>query len=142
MSRFNSFANIINAGGYKLGEMKERIHGLADRGELTLDERDRLLGMAETHADPLAETEKGNMLADHERRIKALEDKIAELMNQSGETEDGELNVADIAEYVPGKWYYAGDVVMWNSEAYVCTAPGGVVCVWSPADYPAYWEKV
>ena len=37
MSRFNSFANIINAGGYKLAEMKERIHGLADRGELTLD---------------------------------------------------------------------------------------------------------
>lgn len=140
MSRFNSFANIINAGGYKLAEMKERIRGLADRGELTLEERDKLIGMAETHADPLNETDKGNMLSDHERRIKALEEKIAELMNQSGETEGGELDIADIAEYVQGKWYYAGDVVMWKGEAYVCAAPEGVMCVWSPTEYPAYWE--
>ena len=95
--------------------------------------------MAETHADPLAETEKGNMLADHERRIKALEDKIKALTG--GETEGGD-DEEIIDDYVPGKWYYNGDKVVWRDAEYICTAPDGVVCVWNPDEYPSYWSKL
>lgn len=142
MSRFNSFANIINAGGYKLAEMKERIRGLADRGELTLEERDKLLGMAETHADPLNETDKGNMLADHERRIKALEEKIAELMNQSGDTEDGESGVVTLKKpYDPSTWYFTGDGCSENGKNYTCKdSPASHPCTWPPSVLPARWE--
>lgn len=45
-------------------------------------------------------------------------------------------------EYVIGKWYYAGDRITYKGAVYQCIAPNGVVCVWSPDDYPAYWEAV
>lgn len=34
---------------------------------------------------------------------------------------------------------------MWGGSGgsvYTCIAPAGVVCTWSPDEYPAYWEKV
>ena len=43
--------------------------------------------------------------------------------------------------YTPGTWYYRGDKVSFQGAVYTCTAPDGVVCVWSPAEYPVYWEK-
>lgn len=45
-------------------------------------------------------------------------------------------------EYVVVKWYYNGDKITFDNEKYICTAPDGQVCVWSPVDYPAYWQKV
>ena len=38
--------------------------------------------------------------------------------------------------------YYYGDKVTYNSEKYVCIAPEGTPCVWSPDEYPSYWQKV
>lgn len=43
--------------------------------------------------------------------------------------------------YSAGTWYYRGDRISFNDEIYTCIAPDGVVCVWSPADYPQYWSK-
>lgn len=43
--------------------------------------------------------------------------------------------------YVPGTYYYRGDKVSLEGVNYVCIAPAGVVCVWSPTEYPAYWER-
>ena len=45
-------------------------------------------------------------------------------------------------EYVAGKWYYEDDKITHNGQKYVCIAPDGVVCVWSPDEYPAYWQLV
>ena len=45
------------------------------------------------------------------------------------------------AEYVDGTWYYRGDSVTYAGNVYTCVAPEGVVCVWSPAAFPTYWEK-
>lgn len=44
-------------------------------------------------------------------------------------------------EYIPGTWYYRGDRVAFEGVMYTCVAPAGVVCVWSPAEYPAYWQE-
>ena len=71
------------------------------------------------------------MLLEHEQRIRALE--AAAPVNP--DTPD------DVPEYQPGKWYYAGDKVKWNGKTYVCIAPEGVVCVWSPDEHPAYWKR-
>lgn len=141
MSRYNSFVNLINAGGYKLADIKERLHGLADRGELTLEERDKLLGMAESHADPLSETDKGAKLLDLEARLRKVEEQLAALAGDTTEPPTDENGDTVIAGYVAGKWYYAGDKVTWDGKVYECIAPEGVVCVWSPGDYPAYWRE-
>ena len=45
------------------------------------------------------------------------------------------------ADYVPGTWNYRGDKVRFEDVLYTCVAPAGVVCVWSPAEYPAYWQE-
>lgn len=45
------------------------------------------------------------------------------------------------ADYVPGTWYYRGDKVRFADAVYTCVAPAGVVCVWSPTEYPAYWQE-
>lgn len=45
------------------------------------------------------------------------------------------------ADYVAGTWYYRGDKVLFNDEVYTCIAPVGVVCVWSPVEYPTYWSR-
>lgn len=44
-------------------------------------------------------------------------------------------------EYTPGTWYYRGDSVTFEGEVYVCIAPEGAVCTWSPTEYATYWQK-
>ena len=44
-------------------------------------------------------------------------------------------------DYAPGTWYYRGDMVRFEDAVYTCVAPAGVVCVWSPAEYPTYWQE-
>lgn len=38
--------------------------------------------------------------------------------------------------------YYKGDKVTFEGAKYICIAPDGVACTWSPVQYPTYWEKV
>ena len=45
-------------------------------------------------------------------------------------------------EFVAGKWYYTGDRIAFEGKNYECIAPEGVVCVWSPLEYPVYWVKI
>ena len=35
-----------------------------------------------------------------------------------------------------------GAGVTFESKKYDCIAPEGVVCTWSPAEYPTYWQEV
>lgn len=44
-------------------------------------------------------------------------------------------------EYEAGTWYYRGDKVVFEGGVYVCVAPAGQVCTWSPAEYAQYWKK-
>ena len=71
-------------------------------------------------------------LLDLEKRVAALE--------KGGTQPQPEPSAPP--EYEPDKWYYAGDRVKFTGKIYECIAPAGAVCVWSPADYPAYWREV
>lgn len=132
----------IENGGYKLDKMLERIKAAASSGAIDIvNDQPYLERRARENAKVGNEIDIEKTVLDLVARVKALEEKLADTTEPPTD-ENGELNVADIAEYVPGKWYYAGDVVRWQDEAYVCIAPDGVVCVWSPSAYPAYWEIV
>lgn len=136
---YDVFVSVINKGGYKLDEMLERIQLYAAEGKLTIAEMEALEKLAREKASFKGETDVFAKLEDLENRVRALEAKHADTEGEPPTDENGDTVIAD---YVPGKWYYAGDVVKYNGEDYVCTAPDGVVCVWSPSDYPAYWEKL
>ena len=71
-------------------------------------------------------------LVDLESRVRILEEGKA----NEGTTE----GIPEAEEYTVGKWYYRGDRVKFNGNTYICIAPEGVVCTWSPSEYPTYWE--
>lgn len=126
------FENVIARGGYDLGVMLQRIDSYHVEGKLTDAEKDELYAQARAGADMQASVDMLAKLEELEKRVRALEEGGA----AGGGSETGDT----VAEYVPGKWYYAGDRVIFEGKRYVCSAPQGVVCVWSPGEYPAYWE--
>lgn len=136
---YEIFVSVINKGGYKLADMLDRIKTYAVEGKVTISEMERLEALAREKATVQDGTDIFKKVEELEQRVRALEAKNADTENEPPVDENGDTIIAD---YVPGKWYYADDVVMWNGETYACIAPESVVCVWSPTEYPSYWEKV
>lgn len=123
------FENVIARGDYDLAGLLKKIDGYHIAGKLSDEERDELYEKARTSANPAESVDVLAKIAELERRVKALED------GQGGSGSEG------VPEYEVGKWYYKDDKVMYDGKEYTCTAPKGVVCVWSPAEYPAYWAQ-
>lgn len=101
------------------------------RGKLTDAEREELVAVAREKANPFGGLDVAAKLKELDERIKILEE---------GNAESGGAIDETIKEYVPGKWYYEGNKILWNGAVYKCIAPVGKVCTWSPDEYPAYWE--
>ena len=124
------FENVIARGDYDLAGLLKKIDGYHIAGRLSDDERDELYEKARTGANPAESVDVLAKIAELERRVKALE-----------EGQNSGTGSNDVPEYKVGKWYYKDDKVMYDGKKYTCTAPDGVVCVWSPAEYPAYWAQ-
>lgn len=124
------FENVIARGDYDLAGLLKKIDGYHIEGRLSDDERDELYEKARTGANPAESVDVLAKIAELERRVKALE-----------EGQDSGTGSTDVPEYEVGKWYYKDDKVMYDGKKYTCTAPDGVVCVWSPVEYPAYWAQ-
>ena len=124
--------NVIQSGRYKLTDILAKIDTLWVRSSLTDDERTELMNLARSGADLTRGVDVLAKLSDLDKRLKVLEN--------AGTTdpEPGE----EYPEYIPGKWYYKGDKCTYKGSKYICTAPDEVVCVWSPEEYPAYWQLV
>lgn len=127
---YEVFKAAINDGNYKLDSMLDRIHLYVAKGKIGMDEMTELEALAREKATVKGEVDVFEKLMELEERIRVLE-----AGNTSGETED-------YPEYIAGKWYYRDDKCGFNGENYKCVAPAGAVCTWSPAEYPAYWERV
>lgn len=122
--------NVLQQGEYDLADILRKINILWVQGALTDDDRASLNDLARNNAQTVHSVDIMAKLEDHEQRLRALEGGVS-----SKEETEG------IPEYQEGKWYYAGDKCSFEGEDYVCIAPEGTVCVWSPAAYPTYWEK-
>ena len=123
----------IETGSYDLSSMLETIAYHQAHGDMTLEEMEELTGKARENAKTQYKEDDITtillQLHDLDKRVKALE-------------EGGEPAPKEYPEYVVGKWYYNGDGVTFEGKKYDCIAPEGVVCVWSPAEYPTYWQEV
>ena len=131
----NVFIQALNE-SFDLTIMLGKINYHHIRGNLTDREREELITLAREKANPDGGLDVPAKLREFDERIIALEKLHAE---SDESVEGGEVDTI-VAEYTPGKWYYAGDKVMHNGAVYECIAPEGVVCTWSPTDYPAYWQ--
>lgn len=135
--------SIINQGNYILSDILHKINVCWVNGEITESDREWLENFAKEKANAQYEASEGivSKLQELDGRIHTLEVKVAE-MGTEEPTEPSEPAEEQAPDFVVGKWYYKGDKVTFDGKQYECIAPDGQVCVWSPADYPAYWQKV
>lgn len=126
------FQAAIRSGNVKLADMLHRIDAYHIEGKLTDAERDELYAEARGSAVPGHDVDLFAKVMELDAEVKALKELI-----QAGA---GQKPEEVVEEYVPGKWYYNGMKCLFDGKVHTCTAPEGVVCTWSPAEYPAYWE--
>lgn len=126
---YDVIKTVINEGNFVLGELLSKIDYFFAKGSLTESEYADLKEKARSSAEPSKEADLFVKLQELEARVKKLE--------EGGVSNEVESTVED---FVVGKWYYNGNKCLWNGKVYTCIAPEGTVCVWSPTDYPAYWD--
>lgn len=141
---YNTIKNVISQKKYNLADMLKKINTIWVMGHISEEQVEELTKMAQGNAKVESSVDVFKKLseltvkqAEIESRIKALEDAMA-----GGGSETEEPTEETYSAFEVGKWYYAGDKVVFKKKNYVCIAPEGTVCVWSPKDYPAYWELV
>lgn len=123
--------DVITSKRYELSDMLRKIDTLWIQGNLNDEQRTELVKLAQDNANPQDSMDFAKKLAELEARVEKLEQ--AE--------NPAEPQPEEYPPYVMGHWYYAGDKVTFEGKRYICVAPEGAVCVWSPKDYPAYWEE-
>lgn len=127
---FTIIQQVITGGRYELSDLLKKIDTLWVQGDLNDTEKQELTEQAQENAKAENSMEITEKLKELDLRVTALE--------QRETTQTPE----EYPEYVIGKWYYSGDKITCDGDKYVCIAPEGQVCTWSPFEYPAYWEKV
>lgn len=141
---FETFQTIINAGGYDLTDLSERIKTLYVLGELSKEEMEQLLEQAQTNAKP---DDSYAPLADRVKAIEewmtTVEERLSKL--ESGATDPGELEepADEWPEYKQPTGahdaYHVGDKITYNGKHYTCAMDN---CVWTPDAYPQGWQLV
>ena len=135
---------VIANRNYQLSDTLSKLSRLWIEDQITEADYDFLVEYARENANPDSE---GDVLAAvrvAQADVKELRDSIASLADRVAalEGEEAEPEPTEYPEYEVGRWYYNGDTVSFEGKSYKCIAPAGQVCVWSPKDYPVYWEEV
>lgn len=141
---FATFQTIINAGGYNLTDLSQRIKTLYAIGELSEDEMKQLLEQAQTNAKP---DDSYAPLAD---RVKAIEEWETNIEKRLSKLETGSSTDPGELEESADEWpeykrptgahdaYHVGDKITYNGKHYTCLMDG---CVWTPDAYPQGWRE-
>lgn len=137
----------ISSGDFKLQAMLDKLTRLYIEDMLTEEEYDDLMQLARDNANPDKDVEENTDIVKQlmfhvtmsEEKLKELESRIAKLEDPEAEPEEP---VITYEEYDPHKWYYNDMTCSFEGKNYICIAPEGVVCTWSPAGYPSYWKLV
>lgn len=130
--------NVIQSGSYELHDILAKIDTLWLQGSLIDTERLDLIQLARDKADP------AHSFAPLQAQIDALAVRVKAL-EEAYVPADPEAPTDEWPAYVPPTGahdaYHNGDKVTYNGVRYICSAPEGVVVVWSPDVYPDYWQE-
>lgn len=143
--------NVIESKSYDLTDILGKIETVWVQSRITDEQKLELIELARTNAMTSNSVDVLAKLADLDKRMKAVEELLNVLLESGnedsegeneGEPEDGGTEVTEptYPEYEAGKWYYRGDKITFDGQNHICTAPEGIVCTWSPSEYPPYWE--
>lgn len=151
--------NVIESGRYELTDMLKKIDTIWIQNDITEEQKTELVALAQEKAKP------ENSYAPLQEQIDKLATELATVKTQTQANTSDILAIKDklkeesivvpepepepseeYPEYVQPTGahdvYYKDDKVTYNGKKYICIAPDGVACVWSPTDYPAYWQLV
>lgn len=134
--------NVIASRNYDLTDILGKIETVWVQSRITDEQKMELILLAQENAKAENSIDILNKLYDLDRRVTALENKDKTDESTEDETEGDTEEVDTYPKYEAGKWYRNGDMVSFEEKVYKCIAPEGQVCVWSPKDYPTYWELV
>lgn len=140
---YSILKNVIISGDFNLDTMLTKIQTMWAQSRINEEEMEELTGLARGNAKASNDLDFKDLVLQHDQMIRDLFLAVADLKAGTGDNSvvDG-VDEKDVPEFVVGKTYYADDIVKFNNKLYVCIAPAGAVCVWSPADYPIYWEEL
>lgn len=132
------FLAVIRRGGYDLNTLLRRIDEYHIEDKLTDEERVELIAAARGDASPGMD-----VVLEIQKLWAAIRELREEIADKNGKIEGG-IDEQDVPEFVQPTGahdgYYHGDLVRYNEVLYMCNAPEGVVCVWSPEIMPDYWQ--
>lgn len=134
--------SVINTGSFELSDILHKIDTLWLQGGIDADQRTELINAAREKADP------SSSYAPLQEQVDKLADDLAALaarvtaLEGGGEPEPVDEYPAYVQPAGAHDAYHNGDKVTYNGTRYICIAPDGVVCVWNPDTYPAYWQEV
>lgn len=137
---YETIKNLIEKGGYELVDILKKINTVWLKSYITEEEMEELETLAREKANTDNSIDVINKLKEIDAKMQDHETRITKLENPEGEPEEPTEDT--YPAYVSGKWYYNGDTCSENGKNYTCIAPSGQVCVWSPSEYPAYWQEV
>lgn len=150
--------NVINEGRYDLSDMIKKIETVWVQGDISEEDKNSLIELARKKANPeYSYAPLKEQIEQALEKILALEKsfesltKTVEALKETVKELGSEVEILDIdpieyPEYIQPTGahdaYHNGDKVTFEGKHYKCIAPDGAPCVWSPSEYPAYWEEV
>lgn len=120
---------VIQLGNYDLTQLLETIDRYHVEGRLSNEERQELYMAARKGAEPDY---------DYKGEINALWAAVRELQKVVSPPAPDEEWPEFVQPTHAGTAYQVGDKITFRGGKYICIMAH---CVWSPADYPAAWEK-
>lgn len=127
--------NVIASKNYDLTDILGKIETVWVQSRITDEQKMELILLAQENAKAENSIDILSKLYDLDRRVTALENK-----DKADEPTEDDTEITTYPPYESGVWYYRDDVVSFDGQNYKCVAPEGVVCTWSPSEYPLYWE--
>ncbi len=138
---YSIIKDVIEKSNFELVDILSKINKLWVEGNLSEEERDELVNLARTNANPNnSYAENTQQIANLWEYYQQLDSRITALENNSGAVEP-EPPAEEWPEYKQPLGahdaYNAGDKIIFNSKKYICKMDG---CVWDPLAYPGAWE--
>ena len=135
---FTVLKNVIESKKYELRDMLNKLDVFWAQGDITKEERDELITLAQNKANVVNGINVIAKLEELDKRVKEVEQAIAKNAEQDGESDES----ATYPEYIIGDWYRCGDKITFEGKNYICVAPEGQICTWNPVEYPPYWDMI
>lgn len=139
---YSIIKEVLIKGNYELVDVLNKINKLWIEGSLTEEERDELVNLARSNANPEnSYTENTQQIANLWEYYQQLDTRLSKLENSQDveptEPED------EWPEFVQPSGahdaYKTGNRIMFQGKKYICQVDG---CVWDPLVYPQGWELV